>query len=271
MGKKNIENRNNEIKKFWNERAELGYLAGSSDINLKKIEISAISSYIANGMKILDFGCGNGVTAIEIARRFSVQILAIDYAEEMIKAAKQNLDIEYNLQGSLKFEIGDINSLIEIKEKFDLIYTERTIINLQDWSSQKTAIIRLLSLLGENGKYIMCESSQDGLNNINYLRQKIRLMNIFPPWHNRYLRDDEVNTIDVPNIKLERIDNFSSTYYFISRVINAWMAEQEGKEPKYDALINKLGIELPPFGDMAQTKIWVWGKNVIDTHGTISI
>jgi hypothetical protein len=35
---------------------------------------------------------------------------------------------------------------------------------------------------------------------------------------------------------------------------------QNGKEPEYDSPINQLALKLPPFGDIGQTKIWVWRK-----------
>lgn len=251
-----------KIQSYWNERAALGYIAGSQDKYAKQLEIEAIASYISDGMRILDFGCGNGITAIEIARRYNVQIVGIDYAEKMIIAAKENLNKYGNLKGKIDFLTGDHNTLYSIGAKFDLIYTERTIINLLDWKEQKSAILRIFSLLKTNGKYIMCENSQDGLNKINHFRKCANLNEIIPPWHNRYLVDEEVNKIKFPGIELETINPFSSTYYFISRIINAWMADQEGKEPDYDATINKLGMELPPYGDMAQTKIWVWKKTM---------
>jgi hypothetical protein len=144
--------------------------------------------------------------------------------------------------------------------KFDMIYTERTLINLPDWSTQSKAIADISKLLVESGRYVMCESSQDGLDSINSLRQKLGLNLITPPWHNRYLKDAEVAKLAIPGIKLEEVRDFSSTYYFLSRVVNVWMAAREGKEPEYDAPVNQLALELPAFGNIGQTRIWAWRK-----------
>src|SRR5512143_3533316 len=92
----------NDALNFWNDRSKLGVAAGSNDIIAKQIEIKAISSYVRAGMCILDFGCGNGITAIEIAKNLDVDILGIDYAEEMITAA-QTLTETVALKGRIRF------------------------------------------------------------------------------------------------------------------------------------------------------------------------
>ena len=78
-----------DVRAFWNRRAGLGAWAGTRDVIAKQLEIIAISSHVKDGMRILEVGCGNGITAIEIARRFAVSVLGIDYAEEMVRAASE--------------------------------------------------------------------------------------------------------------------------------------------------------------------------------------
>ena len=248
-----------DVRNFWNNQANLGLWAGSRDLIAKELEIGAIISYISDGLDILDFGCGNGITAMELARRFNVHVLGVDFAEEMVQSAKK-LSMGINFKGSVNFQVGDIQSLNSHIHKYDIIYTERMIINLPDWQSQKKTIRSLFSLLKPGGMYLMCENSQEGLDKINQFRKQIKLPEIIPPWHNRYLKDDELNNITHPGITLEKIDYYSSTYYFLSRVINAWLAQQDGKEPDYDSQINRLALSLPPYGDIGQGRIWVWRK-----------
>lgn len=252
---------NNEmsVRDFWNRQAGLGKWAGSRDLIAKQIEIEAISAYVRDGMNILDFGCGNGITAFELARRYSIHLIGMDYADEMVQAAK-SLGQGLSLKGSVEFCAGDVSSLSKISKQFDMVYSERTLINLPDWGSQKDAIIRLTSLLKKGGYYIMCENSQDGLDKINMFRRSIGLQDIIPPWHNKYFRDSDIENLIIPGVTLEKIDYYSSTYYFLSRVINAWFANQEGKEPEYDAPVNSLALKLPSYGDMGQGRIWVWRK-----------
>lgn len=248
-----------DIQEFWNSRAHLELKAGTKDINAKTMEMEAISKYISDGMKILDVGCGNGISAITIAKRYAVQIKAFDYAEKMIESAKKSLAGK-NLKGEIQFFVDGVKGLNNISDKFDLVYTERVLINLPSWDEQKVAIQNILNLLKQNGLYIMCENSYDALQRLNSLRLQVGLQEIDPPWHNRYICENEVENLHLEGAILEKVEKFSSTYYFISRVINAWMAKEEGKEPAYDSPLNKLALKLPPMGDVGQTKIWVWRK-----------
>lgn len=244
---------------FWNERAKLNIRAGSNDLIAKQLEIDAISQHIQENMHILEVGCGNGITAIELARRFKVDITGIDFAAEMVANASTAAQQE-QLQGTVRFQIGDVCHLPTFSRKFDLAFTERVLINLPDWPSQRQAIIDITGLLVDGGVYVMCENSQDGLDKINEFREMAGLHRITPPWHNRYLRDSELRQFIFSGNKLEEIIDYSGTYYFLSRVVNAWLAAQEGKEPAYDALVNQLALHLPSIGGFGQGRIWLWRK-----------
>src|SRR5919108_2462116 len=248
-----------DVCAFWNSRAGLGQWAGTRDVIAKQLEVEAISTYIRDGMRILEVGCGNGITAIELARRYSVEILGIDFAEEMIAAARA-MAAGQELRGSVHFEVGDVQTLFRFTQKFDLIYSERVLINLSTWAAQEQAIRNITDLLIEGGLYLMCENSQDGLQKINSLRERVGLPAIVPPWHNRYLRDAELNQIALTGVKLDNINYYSSTYYFLSRVVNASLAAEQGNEPDYDAPINRLALQLPSIGELGQGRIWLWRK-----------
>ena len=248
-----------DIEKFWNDRAELGPEAGTADLIAKQLEMEAIASYVKDGLRVLEVGCGNGQTAFELARRYDINILGIDVASKMIEAANALL-ADQKLKGSIKFQVGNAPSLENITGKFDLIFSERVLINLPDWPAQKLAISNIINLLADNGLYVMCENSQDGLDEINSLRERLGLPAIKVPWHNRYFRDDEISQTQFPGAALEGVRYYSSTYYFLSRVVNAWLAAQEGKEPAYDAPINQLALRLPPLGNLGQGRIWLWRK-----------
>ena len=107
----------------------------------------------------------------------------------------------------------------------------------------------------------MCESSADGLRRINALRARIGLAVIEKPWHNCYIDDAAVRKLRIPALTLEAVEDFSSTYYFLSRIVNASIARQKGQEPQYEDPINLLALELPPLVEgLGQTKVWLWRK-----------
>jgi ubiquinone/menaquinone biosynthesis C-methylase UbiE len=251
-----------EIREFWNSRAGLAMAAGSRDIVAKRLEIEAIAAYLRDGMRVLDAGCGNGVTAMEMVRRFDLDLTAFDFAPEMVKNAQESSAAAPSLRGRVSFSVGDVQHphAAEGESGFDVIYTERVLINLTDWKSQAAAIRALTFRLKPGGKYVMCENSQDGLDELNALRERVGLDVISVPWHNRYFRDDELETFTSPGVRLAEVNYYSSTYYFLSRVANAWLAAREGAEPSYDAPLNQLALSLPPIGKLGQGRIWVWEK-----------
>ena len=136
-----------DVHDFWNDRAALGLNAGSNDVTGKQVEIEAIASYVKDGMRILDFGCGSGETALELAKRFDIDITGIDYAEKMINAAQKLASELTSSLGRSYFQVGDVSSLASIKERFDMIYSERAIINMKSWDEQRDAIVTLTGLL----------------------------------------------------------------------------------------------------------------------------
>lgn len=248
-----------EVLDYWNQRAGLGQWAGTRDLIAKQLEMQAIAEYVEDGMRVLEVGCGNGITAIELARRYAIDLTGIDYAAEMIHGAKEMAEGQ-TLRGRVSFRSGDVRTL-SADGDYDLIYTERVLINLPDWEAQRDSIVALTGLLRPGGLYVMCENSQDGLESINDLRERVGLARITPPWHNRYLRDAEIGQLSIPGVVLEGIRYYSSTYYFLSRVVNAWLAAREEKEPEYEAPVNQLALNLPAFGELGQGRIWLWRRS----------
>ena len=122
----------------------------------------------------------------------------------------------------------------------------------------------LISKLRDGGRYLMCENSQTGVNEINKARKELGLDEIIPPWHNRYLNDFEVlKFITEKGLSLKCINSYSSLYYFLSRIVNAQDAKEKGKQPDYESNINKIALLLPwqIIGDtFAQGKIWEIGR-----------
>ena len=248
-----------DVQAFWNSRAGLGQWAGTRDVTAKQLEMEALAAQVRDGMRVLEVGCGNGITALEIARRHHVRIVAIDFAQDMISAARKLAEGQ-ELKGAVEFKVGDVRQMAGIAERFDLIYTERVLINLPDWPAQRQALADVTAVLAPGGVYAMCENSQDGLDCLNTLRARAGLPAIQPPWHNRYFRDAELATVHLPGIQLEATHHYSATYYFLSRVVNAWLAARDGKEPDYEAPVSQLALKLPSFGECGQGRLWLWRK-----------
>lgn len=253
------------VRDHWDSRAGLGETAGSRDLIAKELEVRVLCGYLADGIRVLDAGCGNGQTALELARRFAVVVDGFDFAPAMVEAAESAaaLSAAPGLRGRVRFRVADVTDAsvtLGSLPAYDVVVTERLLINLGDWGSQAAALERLARLVAPGGVLVALENTQDGLDALNVLRGAAGLEAIEPPWHNRYLRDAEVAALELPGLALVRAERHSSAYYLLSRVVNAWLAAREGAEPEYDAPVNRLALLLPPIGVAGQGCVWAWRR-----------
>lgn len=251
---------------FWDEQAQRGSLSGTRDRYAKELEMQAIARHVRDGMRVLDVGCGDGETMQYLSKQKSLEwIVGIDSSSEMLKTA-----YERKYQGRYSFSRRWIKDLMGLKGEyeirpflFDLIYTQRALINLDTWEEQRQAILDIISLLKPGGTYIMVECFAEGLDEINALRVSLGLQSIVPPWHNRYLKSNETEDFIINNCDwYPDMIYFSGAYYFMSRVVNAWIANRTGMEPKHGAPVNYLGTLLPSdcVNLRGQTQAWIIKK-----------
>ena len=110
------------VLEYWNQRAALAARAGSDDTLAKKLEVEAISKHIRSGMVVAEFGCGNGTTAIEIAKKHNVQMFCFDFSPKMIEEAKTLVAAE-GLSDRIHLAVCDVRDEPHFDRKFDVIYT----------------------------------------------------------------------------------------------------------------------------------------------------
>jgi ubiquinone/menaquinone biosynthesis C-methylase UbiE len=74
---------------------------------------------IKKGMKVLDVGCGDGTTAIPMAKR-GAEVLGVDIARNLVKAGNERVKREG--VPNCKFQEGDASDLAELEDQtFDLV------------------------------------------------------------------------------------------------------------------------------------------------------
>ena len=132
-----------------------------------------------------------------------------------------------------------------LKNKFDYIITKRSIQNLTSWNDQKKFINQLNVFCKKTTSILFFESSSTALSKINNFRKTLNLLKIIKPWHNLYLDDNKIINCKYKKIKLIRIQELFSTYYFLSRIINAYQNKLNMLPSKYDDDLNLLGWKLP--------------------------
>lgn len=228
-----------------------------SDINIRNLEINALLNYLEDAKKVLEIGCGNGYTATKIVQQRNIDLVAIDTSSELIRIAKERTMVD--MKGKVHFEVGDILHMNFADKSFDGVFTERCLINIDDWEEQKGALAEIARVLKIGGLFIMLECFTDGWRNMNEARAEFGLKEIPQPWHDLFFDKEEVVRFMSSKFELLEENNFLSTYFFGSRVLYPALLPK-GQEPRYDSQINSFFAQLPSFGNFASIKILLFRK-----------
>ena len=264
-----------KIREYWEDRAKSNQnvQATTNDIYLRELEISTFVDVInelkvTEGAKILDLGCGDGYTTLNIANNLNKNytFVGLDYSKEMIRNANNNLEKFTNLKNNIKFDIADatkIKNIIYEKfngQKFDIIITDRCLINIPSVEKQYDTIKQISECLNENGVYIAIENFAETNNNFNELRKKFNLEEIPVRWHNFFFEEKKFLSQNKKYFNNIEFRDFSSSYYLATRIIYSAVCQIENKEPDYNHEINKLALNLPCIGNFSPIRLVILKK-----------
>ena len=175
---------NDNVLNYW-EQPEVESMY---DKYLLNAEIELIKSRITPGSKILDAGCGEGEGTLEYSRIEGARIHAADFSDTRLKKARERLGDATNVT-LLKI---DFTHPFELDKDYDIIISQRFIINLKDWELQKKVIIELVSRLKSKGKLLLLEGSKEGVQELNCFRNVLGLEPIGIKWHNLFLENAQM-------------------------------------------------------------------------------
>ncbi len=240
-----------QIKRFWDEKArtfKTDPTATLGDSILKDIEAREIIKFVKNGQKVLDCGCGNGTSSIQIASKRSVDLIGIDYSEDMIEMANVNLSVaEPTLKSKVRFEKGDVLNLNYEKDNFDTVITVRCLQNLPTFELQKQAIMSIKRPLKIGGHFLMLECSHDGLTRLNKTLKYMGVAPVTAPWHNLFFNDNDLFVLAQEiNFPLIKVINVSGVYQLLALGINY--------------RLRHLAKFIPPFLNIGYHKLYLWEK-----------
>ena len=227
----------NRILKFWDDRALKKNLVCTNDDLLENFELKFLIRLIKKNSFVLDIGSGDGTLLHKLNTLKKTNGTGIDFSQNLINLARKK-DKKANY---ICLDMQKINTLKNKLRKYDFIVTKRSIQNLSSWDDQKKFINHIYLFCKKNTKIYFIESSKDTLENINNSRKKFGLKKILMPWHNLYLDDKKILNTKFKKIKLVKIHELCSTYYYYSRVINAALSKKESRKPKYKDHLNLLG------------------------------
>jgi SAM-dependent methyltransferase len=228
------------------------------------MEIREIMKYLVEGERVLDIGCANGYSAIQLARQRRIAIRGLDFIPEMIVEARARLgNVIGGLRGSVDFDVGDITKLNEPDDVYDKVVVIRVIISLGDWPRQVQGLGECVRVLKPGGLLLLSEATLQGWQQLNAFRHEWGLPEIPMPPFNRYVDQDDVCNAVSPRLELVKIVNFASTYYLGTRVLKPLLAQALGVSVDVanpDMQWNRWFAQLPAFGDYGTQKLFVFRK-----------
>jgi ubiquinone/menaquinone biosynthesis C-methylase UbiE len=252
-----------EIRNFYQRRATTERYATSPDFNLRELEIAYIQRHLRDGQRVLDVGCGNGYSALSYASRLAVSIQGIDFVPEMITAANAMRE-EFDLKGTVEFAEGDATSIEFPDSSFDVVYSQRCLLNLPSREMQWRALREVARVLKPGGLYLMLEGTKQGLERLNDARARFGLDAIPEAdaktnWFSNKFDEEELTPKILESfseiVQVQRL----GMYYFLSRVVHPLMVAPDS--PRYDAPINMVARQIalvePDYDQMGHVALWV--------------
>jgi ubiquinone/menaquinone biosynthesis C-methylase UbiE len=227
-----------------------GIYATSRDHYLRELEIDFIvdaidrlADRIDRKLKVADLGCGNGYTTLRIASALEAEIIGIDFADALIAEAGQLVEsFSDRLRCTPRFEVGDITQMRFPNEAFDVVVTERVLLNMTDQETQAGMMRKIHGLLRPGGIYVLVEGNRDGLGRLNALREELGLEAI--PDREDYqnagslkFNEGEFEAM-IEGLFTTRASRNFGTYFLISRVIHPLYVSPDA--PTFDHKLNEI-------------------------------
>jgi len=212
--------------------------------------------------RILEVGSGNGYLLSVLRANFdSARLTGLEYTPEMCDVARsRNVERCPIVQG-------DVRKLPFEESSWDVVVTERCIINIMDRSHQEASLHEVARVMAPGGHFLCLEAFTDGLAQLNAAREELGLPPNAEPHHNVWF--DKEWFLDVVGKDFEVVDvgaegdpslptpNFLSSHYFISR---AFYPAVTKREVLYNTHLVKFFSFLPPLGNYSPIQFWLLRK-----------
>ena len=268
----------NDIKAHWHRwatefREDLRATTKTSSI--KALEVDALARAIRDfgrgkALRVLEVGCGNGHNCFGLAEQFpEIEFTGVDYIEEMIGSAVV-INQNHSCRDRLSFFCGDIlelDQLGQLEEAYDIVFTNRCVINLNTDVAQQRALDQLSTKVHRSGRLLMIENSQQSHRRQNDLREAVGLARRPIAEFNHFIDEEKLLPHVLNSWSLLEIDNFASLHDILLYVLLPLL--NEGKVDYDHPLMSKatellLGIsnsESNSFGDFGQNRLYVFERH----------
>lgn len=261
-----------DIKVHWEDWAKTystNLRATTKTSTIKQLEIAAairaIRATTEHPGRILEVGCGNGYNCLSIAKEFGdAHVDGVDLIDDMIGAANQLLAEAGGLDHRVRFFQGDILELsaTPVHDRYDIVFTDRCVINLPNDELQVRAIKALWEYVAPGGALIMIENSQQTHRQQNDCRQMVGLDRRTIYEFNHFFDDDIIIPLLESLGELAPIDDFGALHDLLLYVLSP--AAGNGKHDYDDPLVavaTQLSLALHEqgtfnFGSFGQNRLY---------------
>jgi ubiquinone/menaquinone biosynthesis C-methylase UbiE len=155
------------------------------DKHLLNAEIELLRRQIPEGAKVLDAGCGEGEGTLAYSSVPGGVVHAVDFSETRLEKARERLSESKNVTFQQVDFLGDYN----LDSDYDIVISQRFLINLMEWPLQQKVLLDLMSRLKPGGRLLMLEGSRDGVDALNEFRAAMEMEPIPVKWHNLFFDD----------------------------------------------------------------------------------
>jgi SAM-dependent methyltransferase len=268
-----------QIKEHWLKLAtqfKTDLKATTHTDTIKKLEIHALYLAIKRaGMDraaadVLEIGCGNGYNCLSLAELLPhFNFTGLDYVLDMVENAKKlQLDLPA-LSSRINFQVGDVLHLADhkgIKNQYDIVFTDRCLINLNTTALQLAAFDQLAAKVKKGGYLLILENSERNYRRQNDCREAVGLPRRTPAEYNLFIDEEAFLGHAKKLLKLIHVDDFGSLHdiilYVLVPMINGGTVDY--KHPMVKAAA-QLSVSISDqygnaFGDFGQNRLFVFHK-----------
>jgi ubiquinone/menaquinone biosynthesis C-methylase UbiE len=248
---------------YYREQATTFGLDGSStmpDQVVRERELQAIFAVLDRVMKpasrLLEIGCGNGLLLAQLRARYpDASLTGIDYTPAMVELARSRAVPD------TRIERADVTGLPFEAARFDVMVSERVIINVLDRDDQARAFAEAGRVLAPGGHFVCIEGFATPWRRLNEARAELCLPEIPMPAVNRWFEDEDFaayiagkfEVVAAPDLPPP---NFLSSHYFVTRVFHDAIRPAQGKL-RNTHFARFFASALPPVGDYAPVKLFL--------------
>jgi len=244
-----------EVLDYWNNEE----VESMKDKNLVAAEIRLISHQIPEGAKILDAGCGEGEGTLLYSSIPESVVHAVDFSETRLKKAKERLAGRANVV--LK-QVDFLGSYL-LANDYDVIVSQRFLINLMEWELQQKVLLNLMAMLKPDGKLLMLEGSRQGVDSLNDFRAACGLEPIPVRWHNLFF-DDVLLTDFMAQHGYPLLGQYGlGDYFLLTRGVRPALEAGPYSDCEFDRLAatDRIAHLLGLGVKFSRLKLWVFGKS----------